>query len=196
MTIHRIHHDNNFLTFEIATREVLNKLGREYPFHIDRSPIAYAAVWSEPLNISFVPMEKGKETQMPDICDRNGRLFLSSKAYNIMHSLLANDGEFLPVTYGDESGYIFNPLVVAEDLGILDESNIGYDQHGNLEHFSFLENKLGDHDTVIFRAKIDNYDGVFCTDKLKETVEKSNLTGIYFQPDLANFTGEPSSLKH
>jgi len=194
MTIHRIHHNDDFLTFEIPTREVLNKLGREHPFHIDRSPKPYASVWSEPLNISFTPMEAGKEAHMPDICARNGRLFLNHKAYSALHSLLVSDGEFLPVAYEDGEGYLFNPLVVAEDLGMLDESLTGYDQHGNLKHFSFLENKLGD--TVIFRAKIDNYYGVFCADQLKEVIEKANLTGVYFQSDLASFTGEPSLLNH
>lgn len=187
MTLHRIHHDTNFLLFEIPTREVLSKLGREHPFHIDRSPISYASIWT-PLTINFVAVEKGAKAIMPDLCARNGRMFFNNEAYNLLRSLLAKDGEFLPVVYNDAEGYIFNPLVVAENIGMLDQSLIHDDPHGNLDHFSFLEKKIGG--TVIFRAKVDDYCGMFCTDKLKSTIEQANLTGIYFQNDLANFSGK------
>ena len=53
MTIYRIHPDwMNYQSFSISTREVLEKLGEEYPFHIDRSPKSYSDVWKR-LNIDF-----------------------------------------------------------------------------------------------------------------------------------------------
>jgi len=190
MTIHRIHQNDNSLVYNIPSREVVDKLGREYPFHIDGSPVQYAGIW-KPLNIKFLPMADSKASIVPDISKGDGRLFFNTKAYDALHKLLQNDGEFLPVTYEGGEGMIFNPLTIAEDLGALNESLIGHDQHGQLEHFEFIEEKLKN--TIIFRAKIDHYAGLFCGDALKDAVECSGLEGIYFQPDLADFTGEPHS---
>lgn len=190
MTIHRIHQNDDFLVYNIPSKEVLDKLGREYPFHIDRSPVQYANIW-KPLKIKFLPIVDSKASTIADISIGDGRLFLSSKAYEALYKLLGNDGEFLPITYDGGEGVMFNPLTIAEDIDVLNESLIGYDQHGHLEHFEFIEETLKD--TVIFRTKIDHYHGLFCGDLLKNTIEKSGLEGIYFQPDLANFTGEPHS---
>ena len=187
MTIHRIHQNSDFLVYNIPSQEVLNKLGRAYPFHIDRSPIPFAHIW-KPLHIKFLPVVHSKSTSIPDISMGSGRLFLNTKAFKVLHKLLENDGEFLPVTYNGGEGMIFNPLTIAEDLNALNEKLIGHDEHGNLEHFEFIEEKL--QDTAIFRARIDDCYGLFCGDTLKEAVEQAGLTGVYFQPDLANFTGE------
>lgn len=188
MAIHRIHHDDTYLIYEMSTREVLNKLGREHPFHIDRSPVAYSGVWKEPLIITFTKIDSATKNTVPDIAVRSGRLFMSDKAYNALNKLLAKDGEFLPVTYSDGKGYIFNPLAIAEDLEALNTERTAYDQGGNLAHFEFIESKLGH--TSLFRAKVDNCSGVFCSDPVKSAIEKAELTGVYFQPDLANFAGE------
>lgn len=188
MTIHRIHHNDDYLIYQISTREVLDKLGREHPFHIDRSPISYADIWSTPLQITFVPIEDSTKPVIPDISESDGRLFLNIKAYQTLKPLIENDGEFLPVVYEDGEGFIFNPLTVAEDLDALNTSLTSHDKNGHLRHFEFFEDKL--QNTAVFRAKVDHYAGLFCGEAIKEAIEGSNLTGVYFQPDLANWSGK------
>ncbi len=192
MTIYRIHHDDKYMVYEISTKEVLRKLGREYPFHIDRSPISYKHEWNTPLEITFADMDDEDNSQMPDLSENDGRLFFNQEAYNLFHKLLDKDGEFLPIYCNNDQGWIFNPTTVAENLDALNEKLIGYDQHGNLNHFEFLDDKLTS--TEIFRAKIDEYYGIFCKEKFKNLYEKSEFIGIKFQTDLANFTGERHSL--
>ena len=190
--ISRIHHDDKFLTFEIPTREVLDKLGREYPFHINRSPISYESVW-KPLHILFRASEKYTQEIIPDLAEVDGKLFLNEKAFDALKSILAEHGEFLPVTYDAGSGYIFNILDIVEDRNALNEKLTGYDQHGNLSHFEFEEGRLKN--VSIFRAKIDNYNGIFCTDIFKTAIEDAKLCGIHTHPDLSNLTGsQPPSI--
>ncbi|MBB3060062.1 hypothetical protein [Microbulbifer rhizosphaerae] len=195
MSINRIHQDDEYLIFHIPSDEVVEKLGRAYPIHIDHSPIQYASVWPAGFRIEFLPEVDSDAHIVPDLSVSGGKLFLSEKAYGALKSLLETDGEFLPVEYHkSEKGYLFNPLVIAEDMDALDEARTGYDEHGNLEHFDFIENKL--ESVATFKAKIDHFNGVFCRDTLKNTIEETGLTGVYFQPDLANFSGESSDTSH
>ncbi len=194
MTIYRIHQDDSYLVFNIPSQEVLSKLGRNYPVHIDRSPIKYSAVWNEPLNIKFLPSVGSKATEIPDISVSDGRIFLNEKAYDALGDELANDGEFLPVIFDGGTGVIFNPLTIAEDLEALDETLTSYDRYENLEHFGFKEDKL--RDTAIFRARIDKCYGIFVTERLTAILEKTRLSGFHIQPDVADFTGEASGEKH
>ncbi|OZG73081.1 hypothetical protein BTA51_11325 [Hahella sp. CCB-MM4] len=186
--IYRIHHDDQFLTFEIPTREVLNKLGRAYPFHINRSPIEYAEVWKEPLHIVFRPPESSTKDVVPDLAEVDGELFISSRAYDVLKNVFDGHGEFLPVTFEGGSGYLFNVLTIAEKLDGLDSKLTGYDKHGNLEHFGFREDVMGE--IPVFRAEIDSFQGIFCSGMVKELIEENRLTGVYFHVDLANPVGD------
>lgn len=192
--IFRIHHDDRFLTFEIPTREVLNKLGREHPFHINRAPISYIRVWKDPLHILFFPPEDNSQIIVPDLAEVDGKLFLSEKAYSVLENVIDGHGEFLPVTYDGGKGYILNILTIAEDMNGVDENLTGYDNNGNLEHFCFREEIM--EMTPIFRTKIDDYQGIFCNEKMKSIIVNAGITGVLFHNDPANPLGENYGTSH
>ena len=186
--IYRIHHDDHYLAFEIPTREVLDKLGRAHPFHIDRTPISYADIWNTPLHIKFRPPENFTQEFIPDLSEVDGKLFLNQKAYDLIKGMLKQYGEFLPITYDGGTGYLFNILTIAEDMDGLNEQLIGHDKHGNLENFGFHEEIMGK--IPIFRAKLDSYQGIFCNEAIKKRIADTKLSGVFFHVDLANPIGE------
>ena len=194
MSIYRIHPDRlNFsLLRTISTKEILDKLGREYPFHIDPTPKSYEAVWSA-LEVGFYDSsDKGTASELPDITVGNGKLFLNARAYEQLHSLLEPHGEFLPVTYGKNEGYIFNCLSLAEDVAGLDEKLSIKNEYGDLQSLVFHEDKV--HSMAIFRSEFDGYMGFFCKDDFKDAVESAGLKGITFSIDLGNiFPPDPSA---
>lgn len=192
--IYRIHHDDNFLAFEIPTREVLNRLGREYPFHINRAPIAYAPVWQEPFEILFCPPEEKTQDIVPDMSEVDGKLFLSERAFDILKDILNDNGEFLPITHKGGKGYIFNILTIAEDQRGLDEKLTAYDVNGNLENFGFVQNIMGQ--IPMFRTELDGYQGIFCNEAVRELIENNRLTGIFCHDDLSNPLGESYGTAH
>lgn len=106
-----------------------------------------------------------------------------------MKEFLAECGEFLSVTYSKgEQGYIFNPLLTAEQFNTVDEKLTTHDQHGNLKHFVFLEEKLKD--TAIFKKHLDTFKGIFCGEQIKQACEAAHLTGVSFNPDISNLISE------
>ena len=192
--IYRILHDDHYLTFEIPTREVLNKLGRANPFHIDRTPKPYASLWHEPLNILFRPPEKDSQNIVPNLAEVDGKLFLDETAYGVLKDILKGDVECLPVRYEGGTGYILNILAIAEDMDGLDEKLTGYDQHGNLGNFGFVSEIMGI--VPLFRAAIDGYQGIFCSEKVANLVVENGLKGVIFRKDLANPIGESFDERH
>lgn len=189
--IHRICNDGSYLLYSMSTSDVLKKLGGNNPFHIKRAPVPYADVWKEPLCLDFGPGEETTKDVVPDLSANNGRMFFNEKAYGILSDHLKQDGEFLPVTYLGGSGYIFNPLVVADEHDAIDETVTMYDEYGDLDSLGFLEGKLPA-GTLAFRSKVDVYYEVFCTDRLKQLVEDAGLVGITFHPDLSDLAGGAS----
>jgi hypothetical protein len=186
MSIFRIYGDNQrYLNFVIPGSEVISKLGgRDNPFHIDRTPKPYSKVWTQALQIDFHYGNQGKDKSIPDITENNGRLFLSPKAYDALNNLLESCGEFLPVYHEDGKGYIFNPLMTAEDMSGIDNALTTHDTHGNLENFGFIEDKVKP--APIFRTALDSYLGIFCSAEFKEAVESLKLNGICFSKDISN----------
>lgn len=187
--MYRIHHDENYLMHVIPPVESMNKLGAEHgTFAFNAEPKKYAEVW-QPLHIDFQACTGKKTKSIPDISENFGRLFLSRKAYTVLKELLSNCGEFLPITYESvEQGYIFNPLLTAEQLNALDEKFTTHDPHSNLEHFGFVEEKLKD--TAIFKTQLDTFKGIFCNEEVKQAYEAAHLTGVRFNPDVSNPIGE------
>lgn len=187
--IYRIHHNEAYLMHSVPPVEAMTKLGEQHgTFAFNAEPKPYAEVW-QPLHIDFSPCTGSKAKAIPDISENFGRLFLSQKAYATLKDLLSNCGEFLPVTYGDgEQGYIFNPLLTAEQLRAVDKKLTTHDKHGNLEHFGFIEDKL--QDTAIFKTELDTFKGIFCSEEVKQACEEAGLTGTNFNPDVSNPIGE------
>ena len=114
--IYRIHHDEHFLMHVIQPVESMRKLGEQHGmFAFNSEPKPYANVW-KPLQIEFHACEGKKAKSMPDVSENFGRLFLSEKAWQALTPLLESCGELLPVTFKSGDGFIFNPLLTAEQL--------------------------------------------------------------------------------
>lgn len=77
------------------------------------------------MNVDFYDAFGGGEKLIPDISSRVGKLFLNEMAFSVLKEILSKDGEFLPVTYEGGTGYLFNCLVVAEEL-IAIKSEFGF----------------------------------------------------------------------
>ena len=187
--IYRIHHDERFLMHVIPPVESMTKLGEEHgTFAFNAAPKPYATVW-KPLQIEFSPCSGSQASEIPDISENFGRLFLSAKAYEALSSLLNTCGEFLPVTFNDnENGYIFNPLVTAESLNAVDNALTTHDVHGNLEYFGFDQAAITD--TTLFKTELDSFKAMFCSNAIKNACEENALTGISFHEDVSNPIGE------
>lgn len=193
MTIYRIHNDDSYYIYTMSTGDVVSKLGRENPFHLDPSPVSYAEVWKDPLVLDFGPEEEEMMNPVvPEIAARFGRMFFDEKAHALLGAALAQDGEFLPVVYNGGAGYIFNPLTIAEKFSAVDDRVTAYNEWGEVQNLGFIEEKLPA-GTMIFRCEATRYAGIFCTDAFKRSVEEAGLVGIFFHPDLADSGGGATS---
>lgn len=194
MAIFRIHPDRlHYRLFTISTDEIIDKLGEDYPFHIDPSPKAYASVW-KPLFIDFYDStETGTVVAMPDLTVDGGRMYLSEKAYKLLKDLLEPCGEFLPVTTQGGAGYVFNVLALADAVDGIDGALSTKNAYGDLQSLAFREDRLKG--ITVFRTGFDGYMGVFCGGEFKDRVERSGLKGIVFSLDLANIF-PPDSTAH
>ncbi len=177
MAIYRICTDDRYyLNFVLNGADVEEKLGWDYPFHIDTSPKPYAHLWHEPLKITFYYGNFTKGKAIPDIAENGGRLYFSEEAYDALHKPLETSGEFLPVIHEGGAGYIFNPLKIAEDVDGVAE--IFYDVHDNLEGFQFDEERVKDF--PVFKTEADTYLGIFCHEAIKHGVENTGFKGVRF----------------
>lgn len=168
------------------------KLGRESRFHFDPSPVEYLECW-QTLEIEFYnSSESNKVTDTPDISVGNGKMFLSESAYKVLNQLLCGHGEFLPVTYSDKKGYLFNSLTIAEELNALDPKLCIRNEWDEMEHLGFIEERL--QNAPLFRTAFENYMGFFCSEEFKDLVEASDLKGITFSVDISNiFPPDPTA---
>ncbi|MDN3639320.1 hypothetical protein QWY82_10945 [Simiduia curdlanivorans] len=187
--IYRIHPDvKHYQLFHLDADQVEATLGEDCLIYMDSRPTHYLPHW-KPLEIEFYDAYEGMSKKpenkpLPDIIsDNNGKLFLSDKAYQSLKDLLAGCGEFLPVTCGEISGVLFNPLVLAEESNAVDLSLTLRDKWGNLNNLAFHPEKLKH---PLFRTEQDSFRGVYCTEQLKIVVDKSELTGCIFAIDLAD----------
>jgi len=187
--IYRILHDESYLMHVIPPVESMTKLGEEHgTFAFNAEPKAYRDVW-KPLAIEFRPCEGSRATEVPDLSENFGRLFLSERGFSVLGELLEQSGECLPVTFDDCKGYIFNPIATAEQHGAVIESSIASDEHGNLAHFAFDEARLSG--VPVFKTSLDLYKGIFCDEALMEHCVAEGLTGVTFNPDISNPVGVP-----
>ncbi|WP_062061412.1 imm11 family protein [Cellvibrio sp. OA-2007] len=195
MTIYRIHPDRmHYQLLTISSDEVIRKLGKQNPFHIDPTPKPYAAIWKS-LEVSFYDSTSNKnKTKQPDISVDHGRLFLNKSACDALSTLISADGEILPVLYDGQNGAIFNTLKCAEDFNALDTKRSTKNDWGDLQSLAFVEEKIDT--TVLFKCQFEGFTGLFCTDVFKAAVEQAHLNGITFSLDLANiFPPDPSAQK-
>ncbi len=193
MTIYRIHPDRmHYQLLTISSEEVIGKLGKQYPFHIDPTPKPYAAIW-KPLEVSFYDSTSSKnKTKQPDISVDHGRLYLNESACGALSTLIDADGEILPVSYNGQNGAIFNALKCAEDFNALDTKRSTKNDWGDLQSLAFFEERINT--AVLFKCQFEGFTGLFCTDVFKGAVERAKFNGVTFSLDLGNiFPPDPSA---
>lgn len=192
MTVYRIHPDRmHYQLLTISSGEVIRKLGKQHPFHIDPTPKPYSAIWN-PLEVSFYDSTSNKsKPKQPDISVDHGRLFLSESACDALSTLIDADGEILPVSYGGQKGAIFNALKCAEDFDAIDTKRSTKNDWGDLQSLVFVEKKIDA--AILFKCQFEGFTGLFCTDVFKSAVELAQLNGVTFSLDLGNIFPPDSS---
>lgn len=196
-------HDHNKYLKLLWDREqissLVDEMGCAMQKRIDmwNAPCSFRGVINETLRVSFPVLSKDdKNCAVPDIAIDQGRIFLNKKAYTVLKSLIENDGEFLPVTYEEGDGYIFIPLKVAESVEGLDTKLSLKNEWGDVENIAFIEEKVKD--WSVFRCEFNSYMSAFCSEEVKQAIERNVLTGLYITPDLGNIfpegRGDVSSL--
>ncbi|MGI9283006.1 MAG: hypothetical protein ACR2PX_25705 [Endozoicomonas sp.] len=180
--IYRIHEDSeNFLHFHLSADEVEDKLGGDSEFYLEREPTRYQPIW-KPLEIEFYESGEAAVNQLPDLDVGLGRLFLNQKAYDLLSSFFKDVGEFLPVTFSGQSGFLLNILNIADEERCVDTQLTTRNEWGDLTALSFLEAESTQFN--VFRSDVDGFGGVYCNDAFKETIEEAGLTGVLFTNDL------------
>jgi hypothetical protein len=181
--IHVVHPDvRRYQTYVLDGKEIRNKLGADTMFHFDQRPIPYAGHW-QPMEISFAQVGSAKTAALPDLMIRHGRLFLNLRARDALQGLLDACGEWLPVTYGDAQGYLFNVLAVVDELGGLDRKLCIKNSYGDVQSLGFHEDLVKPF--VVFRTAYDAYTGVYCQEEFRHAVAAAGLAGVTFSIDLA-----------
>lgn len=173
-----------FKQFTLDEDEIEEKLGDECLIFMDSRPTRYLGDW-KPLQVAFFEEFPGGSDikQRPEIMpDFLGKLFMNQRAHDALKLLLDAAGECLPVSFDKEQGFIFNPLVIAEELDAVDNSKVIRDRWDALVSPAFVEQKL--QSAPIFRTALDDYRGIYCTSDLKHAVEKAGLKGVTFSEDL------------
>lgn len=172
----------------------LNGETLENRIELNNTPRSFAGVFSEPLQIDFPVFKKAKaKLPIPDIAVSEGRLFLNKKAYDVLHGLIQNDGEFIPATYSGGEAFIFTPLNVAENIEALDTKLSKKNDWGDLESLSFHEEKLGG--WVVFRAEFNAFNTLQVTQAFVDAVKENDLRGLYITTNLGSiFTVERSEV--
>lgn len=112
---------------------------------------------------------------------RNGRLFLTADALDILAPELEKLGELLPVTYGENKGFIFNILSIAEDFDGVDKKLSSKNEFGEVQSFYFHESKL--QNQSLFKTVFDGYLGIYCNENLKNFIENNRLRDVTFSND-------------
>lgn len=170
----------HYKSFVLDRQRVRKALGHETEFHFARAPKRYLNSW-QPFDINFENLGASIRVAMPDIMVRNGRLFLSIAAYEVLSPIIAEHGEFLPITYEGNNGFIFNVLSVAEDIFETDKNLSNKNELGEVKSLYSRSHNINK--MALFRTAIDGYLEIYCSEVLKNAIEKKQLKGIKFSAD-------------
>lgn len=189
MSLYTIVFDNRrYLSAIWDSDQIIRLSNNDLDHRIDMNgaPIRHADVFKEPLHVSFEKKFDGDEKlSKPDVTVQEGRLYLNERAYTALFDIIKEDGEFLPLV--DEcgnTGYVFTPLNIAEEVDALDNNLSKKNDWGDIEHMAFHEDKIKG--WTIFRAEFNTYMTPQCNQFVKEAIEHANLTGVFFTTDLGN----------
>lgn len=125
----------------------------------------------------------GKDSAIPDVSPWRGTsLALTAEAYQKLEPVLAPEGEFLPITVGDETIYAFNCL----SFGTEDESmclkkySDGFED--GLETLEFDEEDI--EPRYVFKSRLQGCTVLYATESFKHLCEEYRLEGLRFDEDL------------
>jgi len=137
--------------------------------------------WKTP-NTEFIDTGAKPPLPIPDICRWiDSSLVLSPKACRILGDMLKDSGEFLPVSIGEETYYIFNCLVEGDADEEKSEFNYVGDMQMELKHLEF---KPGVSELLVFKTTLESCLTLFCGERFKDAVETYELTGVVFDDEL------------
>lgn len=155
----------------------------ENQFDVNWRLKAFSDSW-KPMTVNFADEDGSYSKGVPDISEHHGRLFLSPKAYDLLFDTLKSDGEFLPVTYEQGEGYMFNPLRLAESVDGLDSELSLKDEFDDVTNVVFHDSKVSE--LAVFKSEFNYFSDLFCQEHVKDLVEGAELKGVWFTPDLGN----------
>ena len=157
-----------------------------YRFDYAVDGISFKDKIKENIIIEFVATRKElKGKLIPDIqilSFHNSGIFLKPKAYEAVKDIIKDDGEFIPVTYEEGEGYIFNPLRMAEDVDGLDKKLCIKNEWGDVENITFHEDRVKNFS--VLKTKFDHCNNVYCREDVKLAIEAAKLQGVTFTPEL------------
>ncbi|HAS6253089.1 TPA: hypothetical protein RQL13_003592 [Vibrio vulnificus] len=144
-------------------------------------------------NTSLLPIWKTLALDFEDVLGKNSKepdvslwastyLVLNSRAYSVLSDVLKNEGEFLPISIGEESGYIFNCLAFGqEDTAVCTVKYLDGIEDG-LETLYFDEDDV--QERLLFKSKMQGCQALYATEKFRDICAKYQLQGLRFEDDL------------
>lgn len=127
---------------------------------------------------------KGKGTIPPDVTTwSTGVLALSSRAYEALHELLKNAGEFLPISVEGEAYFLFNTLYIVPDKAVnkdkaVDIINSGV--HFGQDNVAFDEEYLNSQGILVFKSGTDRLLHSYCTSEFRKVYDENGFKGLVF----------------
>ncbi|CAI8805992.1 imm11 family protein [Bacillus pseudomycoides] len=130
-------------------------------------------------------VEEGKQSDCPHFWGRNGTLLISNKAKKLLEALIGNEVEFLPLMH-NVTNEPYYAVHVLNHLDAIDNTNTIFKKLRSglivgCEKYSFISNVIENED--IFKVFLNNYVysiSVFVSDKLRNAILESDLTGFEF----------------
>jgi len=173
------------MSFYIDNDELSYKMGEDVMLHINPVPEKYNKIWNTPDGCFYKPDDFKDAENIPDITIWAYYLILNEKAYNKLYKVLEPQGEFLSVNCEGYSYYIYNPLVIADEMNAVNtektSKNVVDGVYLGLNSIEFKEEKLTG--ILLFKTAYD-FNPIFCTEKFKDIVKQNNLDGLLFKENL------------
>ncbi len=183
--IYKLIHDyKNTYSLLIDGVELLTKMPTFRPRFLGKAKLQE---WVAP-EASFYYGEnfEGMRETLPDVSMWSlGVIVLSPAAYKVFHACLEKAGEFLPITIGGETYYLFNILYIIPESAINREKAVEIIDSGvhlGQGNVSFDESFLGLEEIAVFKTPTDRLVFSYCTEQFKKLYEENDFKGLVFEP--------------